>query len=62
MKSTVAANDGSARPANDSIRVGQLGIEVPKGHIGLVQMSETGRTIWWTGRVAIGLRYHPAVL
>lgn len=59
MKTTAAANDAFVRPPNDSIRAGELGIEVPKGHIGLVQLSETGRTIWWTGRVAIGLRYQP---
>jgi len=53
----VAANDESVRPVNGSIRAGELGIEVPKGHIGPVLLSETGRTIWWTGRVAIGLRY-----
>ena len=53
----VAANDESVRPVNSSIRAGDRGIEVPKGHIGPVLLSETGRTIWWTGRVAIGLRY-----
>ena len=45
----VAANDESVRPVNGSIRAGELGIEVPKGHIGPVLLSETGRTIWWTG-------------
>ena len=59
MTKTVAANDERVRPVNDSIRSGDLGIEVPKGHIGPVLLSETGRTIWWTGRVAIGLRYQP---
>ena len=57
MTHTVAANYESVRPVNGSIRAGDLGIEVPKGHIGPVLLSETGRTIWWTGRVAIGLRY-----
>lgn len=59
MTETVASNDESVRLANDSIRAGDLGIEVPKGHIGPVLLSETGRTVWWTGRVAIGLRYQP---
>lgn len=27
---------------------------------GLVALPGTGRLIWWTGRVAIGLRYQPA--
>jgi len=57
MTKTVAANDESARAANDSIRACELGIEVPKNYVGPVLLSETGRTIWWTGRVAIGLRY-----
>ena len=59
MMATVAANDGLVRIANDTIRAGEIGIEVPKGHIGPVLLSTTGRTIWWTGRVAIGLRYQP---
>lgn len=28
---------------------------------GLVALPGTGRLIWWTGRVAIGLRYQPVV-
>jgi hypothetical protein len=28
---------------------------------GLVALPGTGRLIWWTGRVAIGLRYQPTV-
>ena len=31
----------------------------PQGHVGPVLLSDTGRTVWWTGRVAIGLRYQP---
>jgi hypothetical protein len=34
-----------------------MGFKVPDGHVGPVVLSETGRTVWWTGRVAIGLRY-----
>ncbi len=34
-------------------------IHVPDGYIGQIQLSETGRAVWWTGRVAIGLRYRP---
>jgi hypothetical protein len=59
MNSTVAANDAFLRPANESIRDDGFGIDVPKGHVGPVLLSETGRTVWWTGRVAIGLRYEP---
>jgi hypothetical protein len=34
-------------------------IQAPLGHIGPVQLPGTGRTVWWTGRVAIGLRHQP---
>lgn len=32
-------------------------IEIPDGHVGLVELPGTERRVWWTGRVAIGLRY-----
>jgi len=32
-------------------------VPVPEGHIGPVVLPGTNRQIWWTGRVAIGLRY-----
>lgn len=57
MTTTAAANDAFVKHASDSLRCGDLGIEIPKGHIGPVLLSGTGRTVWWTGRVAIGLRY-----
>lgn len=59
MMTTVAANDVFVRSASDSLRCGELGGEIPKGHYGPVLLSGTGRTVWWTGRVAIGLRYEP---
>jgi hypothetical protein len=34
-------------------------VEIPEGHIGPVILPGTGRMIWWTGRVAIGLRHVP---
>ena len=34
-------------------------VEIPPGHVGPVVLPGTGRTIWWTGRVAIGLRHQP---
>jgi hypothetical protein len=37
------------------------GFDVPEGHTGPVLLSATGRTVWWTGRVAIGLRYEAPV-
>jgi hypothetical protein len=59
MTATAAANDAFARPAWTSIDDAWAGIAVPKGHVGPVLLSATGRTVWWTGRVAIGLRYEP---
>ena len=59
MKEIASTDDVSVRPAAESIRAGELGIEVPRGHIGPVLLSGTGRMVWWTGRVAIGLRYQP---
>jgi len=32
-------------------------VQVPRGHIGPVVLPGTGRMVWWTGRVAIGLRH-----
>ena len=32
---------------------------IPPGHVGEVMLPGTGRMIWWTGRVAIGLRHEP---
>lgn len=36
-----------------------LGFPMPK-QPGPVTFPGTGRTVWWTGRVAIGLRHQPA--
>jgi len=59
MLTTQAANSSLVKHASESLTCGELGIEVPKGHVGPVLLSRTGRTVWWTGRVAIGLRYEP---
>lgn len=34
-------------------------LKVPQGHIGPVALPGSGRLVWWTGRVAIGLRHQP---
>lgn len=34
-------------------------VSVPHGYVGPVFMPSTGRQVWWTGRVAIGLRHQP---
>lgn len=37
-----------------------LSVPIPAGHVGPVTLPGTGRTVWWTGRVAIGLRHEPS--
>lgn len=32
-------------------------VEIPPGHVGEFVIPGSGRTVWWTGRVAIGLRH-----
>ena len=32
-------------------------LRIPRGHIGPVALHGSGRLVWWTGRVAIGLRH-----
>ena len=32
-------------------------VQIPPGHVGPVVLPGTGRMVWWTGRVAIGLRH-----
>jgi len=34
-------------------------VAIPPGHIGPVVLPGTGRLVYWTGRVAIGLRHEP---
>lgn len=34
-------------------------IALPTGYVGPAWLPGTGRMIWWTGRVAIGLRHQP---
>ena len=36
-----------------------LPANIPAGYIGEVVLPGTGRVVWWTGRVSIGLRYQP---
>lgn len=44
---------------SDFIRLNEASppIPVPPGHVGPVILPGTGRMVWWTGRVAIGLRH-----
>lgn len=57
MTNRVAANDMFVRRSGDSLKCGERGMDIPEGHVGPVLLSDSGRTVWWTGRVAIGLRY-----
>jgi hypothetical protein len=59
MTTRAAASDMFVRHASSALKCGERGIDIPKGHTGPVLLSDTGRTVWWTGRVAIGLRYEP---
>ena len=34
-------------------------VAIPPGHVGPFVIPGTGRVVWWTGRVAIGLRHQP---
>jgi hypothetical protein len=34
-------------------------VAIPSGHVGPVYLPGSGRLIYWTGRVAIGLRHQP---
>lgn len=47
---------GSAIKLNDATPP----VDIPPGHIGPVVLPGTGRLVYWTGRVAIGLRHQPA--
>jgi hypothetical protein len=47
---------------SDFIRLNEASppVPVPPGHVGPVMLPGTGRMVWWTGRVAIGLRHEPS--
>ena len=34
-------------------------VAIPRGHVGEFVIPGTGRRVWWTGRVAIGLLHQP---
>jgi len=36
-------------------------VQIPPGHIGPLTLPGSGRMVWWTGRVAIGLRHQPTL-
>jgi hypothetical protein len=56
----------STRPASLSAKFAgiqaqneQQPLTIPDGHVGPIVLSNTGRVVYWTGRVAIGLRHQP---
>ena len=51
----------STTPNVSQIRTNEAAppVQVPPGHVGPVVLPGTGRMVWWTGRVAIGLRHQP---
>jgi hypothetical protein len=52
---------GADEASRDLIRHNSFAppVPIPPGHVGPVVLPGSGRTIWWTGRVAIGLRHQP---
>lgn len=48
-------------PVGDNIfhSSGTPPVAIPRGHVGEFVIPGTGKRVWWTGRVAIGLRYQP---
>jgi len=53
--SSTASGGASLIRTNDAMPP----VQVPAGHVGPVVLPGTGRMVWWTGRVAIGLRHQP---
>ena len=47
------------RPSESIRPHGATPVDIPAGHVGPVFLPGSGRLIWWTGRVAIGLRHEP---
>lgn len=53
--------EGSQSTCHDAITPHHLAppVDIPRDHVGMVVLPGTGRQVWWTGRVAIGLRHQP---
>ena len=56
-------NQGAAPDGASLIRTKDAAppVRIPPGHVGPVMLPGTGRMVWWTGRVAIGLRHQPTL-
>jgi|GEM_PF-993928 hypothetical protein len=58
---TASTASRSSRPGHSLGRLDTvLPVAIPSGYVGPVALPGTGRMIWWTGRVAIGLRNQTA--
>ena len=55
-KESTASNGAIRHAALDLPRL------LPPGHTGPVALPGSGRMVWWTGRVAIGLRHQPQAI
>ena len=49
MATTAAADDMVVSQASDSLKCGERGIDIPKGHTGRTLLSGTGRAVWLNG-------------
>lgn len=47
----------AAAPGPIASAVDHAALAIPSGHVGPLALPGTGRVVWWTGRVAIGLRH-----
>ena len=52
---------GTATPRRSGIdhNAASPPVTIPAGHVGEFVIPGTGRMVWWTGRVAIGLLHRP---
>ena len=61
LSRSLASETNTDELSSDFIRLNEAAppVPVPPGHVGPVMLPGTGRMVWWTGRVAIGLRHEP---
>jgi hypothetical protein len=52
-------HDDAGAPSTIRLNDAAPPLAIPPGHVGPVVLPGTGRMVWWTGRVAIGLRHQP---
>ena len=57
MSNRVTSSQPTASQAAINLHSDHPLVEIPLGHVGPVVLPGSGRLIWWTGRVAIGLRH-----